>query len=338
MKKIVLPAIDDPIHIMDELDRKLRRYFYEHLYSPIAKELGINKKSLKNELYESLSQAIASGKIEYHQGRLYGKFNSKLSKEIKALGGQFDNKSKTWKIPFGNLPPSIRHSIFVARTEVLQKTQRVVSHLDKVDAKAVSEKFKCEPQFVKMLSKVDTDFRANVRNISVQPKLSDSDKKRISDEWQTNMNLYVQKFTEEQIVEMRSELQEKVLSGERSGSYRSSAVEIQKIIGGSYESAEKKAKFLARQESRLLLAKFKEVRYADAGITEYVWETVNRPHDANPKMHKKGNVRYSHWLLDGKTFKFTEPPVTSEPGQPVRHNNPGQDYNCRCRSRAVVKF
>ena len=91
--------------------------------------------------------------------------------------------------------------------------------------------------------------------------------------------------------------------------------------------SQRKAKFLASQETRLLTSKLKEVRYKDVGIDEYIWQTVKGTpeHPVRP-MHKK---------LNGTKQRFSSPPITNEKGQ---RNNPGEDYRCRCVARPIVKF
>jgi SPP1 gp7 family putative phage head morphogenesis protein len=91
-----------------------------------------------------------------------------------------------------------------------------------------------------------------------------------------------------------------------------------------------KAKFLARQETSLMTTKLKETRYREAGVNEYKWKTV-----AGSKLHP---VRPSHKILEGRIFRWDDPPITTPPGEAVRRNNPGQDYNCRCFAQPIVRF
>lgn len=102
-----------------------------------------------------------------------------------------------------------------------------------------------------------------------------------------------------------------------------------KTIQRSYGVTVSKAKFLAHQETNLLMAKFKETRYTDAGIVEYRWRCVT-----GSKLHP---VRPSHKALDGKIFRFDDPPITTPPSEAPRRNNPGEDYGCRCTAVPVVR-
>jgi SPP1 gp7 family putative phage head morphogenesis protein len=100
------------------------------------------------------------------------------------------------------------------------------------------------------------------------------------------------------------------------------------MIRESFGVTEKKAKFLARQETGLLMAKFKESRYTESGIHQYKWRC-----SAGSAKHP---VRPSHKVLDGRVFRWDTPPITTAPDEPQRRNNPGEDFNCRCVAIPIV--
>ena len=57
-------------------------------------------------------------------------------------------------------------------------------------------------------------------------------------------------------------------------------------IQKSYGVTANKAKFLARQETKLLTTTLKEVRYVDAGVTKYKWKSVTgtAAHPVRPRL------------------------------------------------------
>ena len=131
-------------------------------------------------------------------------------------------------------------------------------------------------------------------------------------------------MTEEEIPKLRKIVQDNAFSGVRRENL------VQGFID-SYGVSQSKAKFWARQETNLLMAKYKETKYVEAGVPEYKWACVHMPHQSSPQtIYKPGEVRYSHGILEGKIFSWSNPPITTAPGQKQRMNNPGQDYNCRC--------
>ncbi len=120
--------------------------------------------------------------------------------------------------------------------------------------------------------------------------------------------------------DLRMKVQENVLAGNR---YEGLVSDITK----SFNVTASKAKFLARQETKLMTTKLKEDRYKEAGISEYKWVCVtgSKNHPVRP-MHKKNN---------GMIFSFDNPPTVDENGS---RKNPGQDYNCRCMAVPIVRF
>lgn len=84
------------------------------------------------------------------------------------------------------------------------------------------------------------------------------------------------------------------------------------------EVSAKRAKFIARDQTAKLVSAMNRERNLALGIEEYRWSTS---HDER--------VRPSHRKLDGKTFRWDDPPSVG---------NPGEDFNCRCVSVPLLKF
>lgn len=95
------------------------------------------------------------------------------------------------------------------------------------------------------------------------------------------------------------------------------AAEIGRQIQASYNVSKSHARFIARDQMAKLNARITQQQQTDAGITEYVWRTVG-----------DGRVRESHRHLNGKRFKYSDPPVVDP--KTGRRANPGEDYQCRC--------
>lgn len=335
---IELPVMEESKSTYDLLEKKLKKFFREKIYIPILKELNLPQKLIKNAANPNpLADALFTGKITYTGGRFSGEFNAEISKALKALGAVFDRKTSTYKLPESQLPAELKANVSASQVKFQEKMAKLDKKLAGIIPDELAKEFKCADLFDQTLFKADKSFQKNVKKITVTPTLSESARKRISTEWQDNMQLWIKDWTGEQIQKLRSDIYEHVVSGGRREALVPPILKITKTIQGSHDEAVNKAKFLAHQETRLLMAKFKEVRYTDAGIHEYIWRCVHRPHDASPKVHIPGNVRYSHGQLDGKIFRFDSPPISTNPGEPARRNNPGQDYNCRCFSRPILR-
>lgn len=334
---VELKTFEESPATYDELEDRLNEFFLKFLYIPLVQEIDLPKNIIRNAKKNPLTDALYRGRVTYSAGAFRGKFNAQISKELKALGAKFDRKTSSYKLPEDEIPTQVKQLISAGDLHFQTQMSKLDDKLAKVIPEELAENFKCADIFDKTLHKADTSFRKNIRNITVTPELTESQRAKIATDWQNNMKLYIKDWTEKQIKELRSKIYEDITAGARRESLIPPILKITKTIQSSHEQALNKAKFLAHQESRLMMAKFKEVRYKDAGIQEYIWRCVHRPFDNTPGHHSPGNVRYSHGILNGKIFKFSDPPVTTNPGEPSRRNNPGQDYRCRCFARPILR-
>ena len=87
-----------------------------------------------------------------------------------------------------------------------------------------------------------------------------------------------------------------------------------KAIG---QTTEKRAEFIARDQSSKLNAALTQARHEDLGIKKYMWSTSGDE-----------RVRDSHAEKDGKIFEYANPPADT--------GHPGHDFNCRCVQIAVL--
>lgn len=319
MKQIELTPIKEKPEYWDEIEAKIIALFRAELYIPLVVELGVKQKVLKNSI-DDLVNAIKFGKITFYRGQFSGRFNASTSKELKRLGAQWDRKQRTWKIPQSSLPPDIKIAINAGEARFNQAVSRIDKKLASILPEELADQLKIEHIFDSTLFKVDKDLKKSLKNLTIAPELKSEQRKKIAKGWTDNMKLYIKDFTEKEISTLRKDVQKTVFEG---GRYESMIKTIQK----SYGVTQNKAKFLARQETSLLMTKFKETRYMDAGVKKYKWGTV-----AGSAAHP---VRPMHKALEGKIFSWDNPPVTDDKGA---RNNPGQDYNCRCFARPIVDF
>lgn len=329
-KVIELKPIKESTSDFDRLEARIKELFRKWLYNPMLKELGETSSVLTNATsdYRALTEALMSGRITFSRGTFSGKLNASISKDLRDLGASFDRKSSTYKISKSDLPLEIRNAISSSEFRFKEKIAAIDKKISKILPEEIAEHLKCADLFDSTLWKTDNDFRESVKKITIAPKLTKEERERIADEWQNNMKLWVKDFAEKEIVDLRKQMEKSVFAGNR---YESAVSSIQK----SYGVTERKAKFLARQETGLLMAKFKEVRYQSQGITEYKWRSVggSKNHPVRPK-HKE----LAEMSDRGKIFKWTDPPNTAAEGESPRYNNPGEDYNCRCYAVPIVRF
>jgi len=333
-KTILLSPIRRAEEDYEAIEKRLKRFFKMYLYYPLIKELGLAQKTLKNDTPHPnpLMHALFTGEVTYNQGVFSGKFTAAISRELRRLGAQFDERNSVYRLALSSLPfhdrIELQNVISAGEDKFQKKIDKINKRLADLSPGGLAQEFRCQDLFDRTLWKADKRFRQNIKNITVAPQLTDSQRKKIASEWQNNMELWIQGWTQEEIVKLRKQIQESTFEGNRWGS-------LIDTIQKSYEVSANKAKFLARQETHLLLAEFNKNQYLDAGVPEYKWKCVHRPKDASPKQHTPGNVRYYHGILDGTIQRWDAPPRTDAKGN---RNNPGSDWNCRCFAIPQVKF
>lgn len=296
------------------------------LYFPLLRVLKKPKATLQNAR-EDLFLAISSGRIRYAKGQFTGRFNSTLSKDLRSFGAEWDRKQGSWKVPRLNLPVDIQEAIDLAEEKFLQTARDLDKKLSQILPAEIADRVKLESAFDTTLWRMDERFRENVKAIAVPPNLTPERAKRISEEYTEDMKRYIQEWTEKEIKELREKIQQSAFTGARYEGVVSPIEDMLKTVDASYGVCKRKAKFLARQETNLLLTKYKEVRYEEVGVRYYRWQcVVGSPNHPVRPMHKD---------LNGKIFTWDNPPVTSEDGS---RNNPGQDFNCRCVAIPLVNY
>lgn len=335
---IELKRIEEPNEDYDRLEKRLKEFFKEKIYIPLLISMNLPRKILKNAKPTALEDALFTGRLIYLDGQFSGKLNASLSKELRALGAKFDRRYGSYRLPENQIPIQMKQLISASQSHFDRKMASIDQKLSELLPEEIADQFHCADLFDKTLWKADRQFKENVKKISVTPELSAEQRARIAKDWQDNMRLYIKDWTKTQIKELRKEIFEQITSGARRAALIPPILKVTETIQKSHEEALKKAKFLAHQESRLLMGTYKKMKYEAAGSKSYIWRCVHRPHDMSPDEHVKGNVRYTHGLLEGKEIFWNDPPITSNPGEPIRKNHAGFDYNCRCFSRPLIRI
>lgn len=319
MKQIIIEPIPEKLSDYDDIEARILEIWKKEIYIPLLKSIGQTSKTLKNSMDDFL-EAIRSGRIWFYRGQFKGRFSSNTSKELKRLGAKWDRRQGLFKIPYSSLTPEIRNAISVSEARFNQTLQKIDKKLGDILPEEIASKMKLEDLFDKTIYKTQKKFEDSVKGISVAPQLTEQARMHLAFEYTQNLNLYIKEFTQKETLKLREEISKKVLGGSR---YESMIGSIQR----SYQVSQNKAKFLARQETSILMSKFKEARYRDIGSKKYIWKCVvgspNHP------------VRPMHKIHNQKEFFWDSPPIVNEKGD---RKNPGEDYGCRCTARPIITF
>lgn len=284
----------------------------EMIYAPLMDIL--NTEEIYNATETPLERSLQLGIMEYRDGYFVGPIKASIAKELRGYGAVFNHTRKVYYLDISRLPQNILQAIAQGKQSgeaVIKKVNQYLSVIEGRDVKAPN----IEPFFSDTLSKLSKQFYTTTRvvtsadlEIPLNPRFED----QLKEAYTLNLDKYIKGWYEEAILRLRQKVSENVQEG-----YRAS--NLMDIIQSERQVSKNKAKFLAKQETSLLTASYREIRYKDIGVNKYVWSTS---HDER--------VRHDHKILNGGIFDFDHPPVSNQ--KTGARNNPGQDYGCRCVS------
>lgn len=113
-----------------------------------------------------------------------------------------------------------------------------------------------------------------------------------------------------------------VMEGYTSGK---TTTDIVKEMQEEYGVSKRHARLLARDQMAKLNANITKSQQEDAGVKEYIWSTSG-----------DSRVRESHAELDGKRFRWDDPPIVDY--KTGRRCHPGEDFQCRCCALPVFEW
>lgn len=323
MKKIQLEPIRDNPEITEALKKDILRALSREVYRPLEKALAEkNQPTVKNSK-DALVDAIRTGKVRYDGVRFTGTLDASVSSTLRELGAVW--RRRGWVLLAEKLPMGVRQALKDADASEAALRVRLDTVLRGIDPQKIADAIDSEKNFSRTEADVSQKFLRSVRKLSVQPTLSKHETVRIRQEYTENLRLSIRSWLDSEILRLRRQVAKHVFEGNRYDS-------LEKVIQQAKGVGERKARFLARQETNLLTAKLKEVRYESAGIEEYYWRAVQGTpaHPVRP-LHQK----LSDESKAGKTFRFSSPPISGTKGE---HQNPGEPYGCRCIAVPVVRL
>lgn len=300
------------------IEREINKLFYETIYYPLLailrkRKINILANAIASE--SALIEALHEGTVYYEDGVFYGEFNSVISKELKALGAKLRPIRGGFSLSV--LPPDVMIAVADSNVRMKEMVQSLVSVLGDIPADAVIQKSDIPELYYHTIGEINQAIIKTLDDATIIPKLTDQTKAILAKEWGENLELYIQKWVNQDILKLRTQIMQNTMSGQRANN-------IVKLIQANYNTSLNKAKFLARQETSLLMSAMRQQRYKDAGITRYKWSTS---HDER--------VRKLHKDVNGKVFSWDAPPIVGENGEAL---NPGEDYNCRCVAIPIVEW
>jgi len=297
-------------------------------WRPIEKEIAqYLKKTFFDPIYEMLKQpvynaagsvifALLAGRISYAHGIFTGPFNITLSKEISKYA-DYDGRSKTFKARIAEVPSSVTAAGVTAADKAKTLNKRLAYWLNDAENRLINIVPALSFSIEGPTDEMDQEQRREaIKHIGIVPDISEEMTAKLIEDYNKNQNLNIKNWEGNQIERLRAMITESA----RTGHQRRALIEK---IKSEWGVTKNKAQFLARHETSLYMSKLRRERSLDAGITHYRWSTS-----------RDERVRADHEKLNGKIFRYGDPPVVDL--KTGRKAEPGEDYNCRCVAIPVV--
>lgn len=295
---------------------KIQMYLDLFLYIPMFEIAGLGTFKAKNSL-STIEEALRDGRI-YYDETLGGfkanlKFTNLQAKELEKLGAVFDKFSKSYQIPILNLPEEIRKTLdysILKNAERVNKLNKFLKYIEN-NLDSIIDQMLFTNEVITVLDDAQGEVKKNVKKINViEPELTDEQKQEMAKSYNENLKFYIKDFQKDKIPRMREKIGKLVLEGYREDT-------IQKFLEKEYKIDQKKAKFLAQNETSIMLAQYKKQTYKEMGYRQFKWLTI-----------MDGRERPLHKEHHGKIYNLDNPPVIDE--RTGQRGLPGETYNCRC--------
>lgn len=299
----------------DKIAREIINWEWNWYYKPILDVLKPNNVENDNNV---ILEAIKSGALYYQNGGFYsksGRFSNRISLELEKIGAKYSKYGRCYRIAQEKLPQNISWIIETTRAktylDVSAASQIMVKALGNLDELIKNLKLVdiAEEMILNLEKRVNDNLKAN-KIETIAPKMTDIRAREFAKNYTDNLEFYIKKWQPEEIIKMREVVGQMAIDGE-------SRLTIQQYIENQFKVSQRKAKFLARNESSIAVTEYLSAKYQEEGFTEFKWIT-----------NIDGRERPLHKELNGKIFRFDNPPVIDE--RTGQRGLPGETYNCRC--------
>ena len=305
------------------IEKRLIDDLWDLIYKPLFKIIHL-KAINSNDI---LLEALKSGEIYWASNgfKAKRKFSNKVSTELIKLGAKYNKIEKKYIISYDDLPDRLTKEIINNVQRAARQLSEIQDFLDYVEMNldAIVEEMIFDSEVGQILTDSEGQLNKNLNTIELDISETEKDKilsaidknfkiskKEIEKNYTANLQKYTKKWLIEKLPEMRLKIQKAVLDGYRQD-------EVQTMLEKEYGIMERKAKFLAQNETSIMMAQLKKATYTEMGFDEFVWNTILDTKE-----------RPEHRKLNGKIFRFDNPPIIDE--RTGQRGLPGETYNCRC--------
>lgn len=303
----------------DKIAKEIINWEWNWYYKPI---LDILKPNYVVNDNNTLVEALKSGAIYYQNGGFYsktGRFANKIALELEKIGARYSKYGRCYRLVKDKLPTNLLWAIETVSADVFAKVTAIKKVMDVTlgELDNIIKNLKLVDIAEEMILNLEKRFNDNLKANKIEtiaPKLTDYRAREFAKNYTENLEFYIKKWQPEEITKMREVVGQMAIDGE-------SRLTIQEYIQNQFKVSQRKAKFLARNESSIAVTEYLSAKYQEEGFQEFKWIT-----------NMDGRERKLHKELNGKIFRFDNPPIiyVDEKRGIVQRGLPGETYNCRC--------
>jgi SPP1 gp7 family putative phage head morphogenesis protein len=319
MRERKLEPIKDKIGYADQIANLIAEHFYSLIYAPLLEMLKPGEGHKLNARYAGLIAAVNQDRIHYQDGYFTGAFNASISRELRSLGATWDKTRKAFKLSLEGLPMELKQAVSASgvRADFIKaKAQDALDKLEK-DIQANPASLKLGEAITPVIDDLNRQFaRTTTKQLEIPLDLAPGDRARLIEEYTASATPPIKEWQIEAIHRLRDQVDKNVQEGFR-------AEKLARQIEAEVGVSRRKAKFIARQETSLMVSKYRQVRYEAAGVSKYEWSTS-----------QDRRVREDHKKLDGRIFSWDSPPIVDS--ATGRRAHPGEDFGCRCLALPII--
>lgn len=306
----------------NKIAREIINWEWNWYYKPI---LDILKPSSVVNDNNALFDAIKSGALYYQNGAFYsktGRFSNRIALELEKIGARYSKYGRCYRIAKDKLSQQISWIIETTNAKVFSDVIVIKKTLDEFlgvlgDAlKGLKLQDVAESMILDIEKRANENMRKNKIEV-IQPKMSDFIAKKFSEDYTDTIRFDIKNKLPEQIIKMREVVGQMAIKGE-------SRITIQKYIENNFVKDQKRAKFLARNESSIAVTEYLKATYQENGSEEFKWIA-----------NLDERVRDDHRKLHGTVHRYDNPPIIDE--RTGTRGMPGEFYNCRCTFVPIFK-
>lgn len=328
-----------PVHINEYFLKQITTGLKKEIYDSLFKQIFavLNDKTIYNDK-KTLINAIRSGRIYYENGafRSSKPFSNAVADELERIGAKF--KYGAYYIERTTLPIELENVLAIVAAKESAKIgalNGLLIKLSELIGQESSIRAFISKAVDKMYSKLIKDLEETTQDGGKVPVIelvrTKEQAKKVTEDYIHNMDYWVKKWKEKEIVKMRQDVADMVKNGARTET-------IKTYFMNRWGIAERKAEFLARNESGIAGSVIKATHYQDMGCTHFKWlrSTSKEKRELHLEYAKETGNQYG--LGGTNIFSFSDPPIIEQikvgnsfvPKPDGQKGLPQQTYNCEC--------